>query len=199
MKTAVQIGTNTPTDSDPLWPLCLEGKFDYIHLIEPSDIHNDAIAALYDGYCHEIHNIAITPDPDMREARLYDLSANTSHNSLVKRLSHPWREGGGDLRFEMVPCMTLGLFCDIHKIQSVDLLCIDTEGLDSEIILSIDFVKIQIKEMIWETWDHEDDDENGVYRTGIDIHNEVLAKLEHYGYTVSACGIENLRAVKEQL
>jgi hypothetical protein len=55
---------------------------------------------------------------------------------------------------------------------------IDTEGLDYEIVNSINFEEIKINTLIFEVWSYIEDDLNNVYRTGEEFLNkDKLEKL----------------------
>ena len=194
MKTAIQIGTNK--SGDEFFDICKEESFDLILLIEPAKRFNDIIHEIYKGFNHKIFNIAIT-SKDIKVAKLYNLHESGEMDSLSKRKTHPIRETTNDLEYTEVPCMTFNSFCEKHQIKNVELLQIDIEGLDDEVLLSIDMEKVSIKRIIWENWDHDDDDENGIYRTGSDIQKEVRSKLESKGFTVSDLSTRDFCAVKD--
>ena len=186
---AVQIGTNRADDF--FYSICQEKKFDMIYLIEPLTRFNDEVDKQYDCFKHKICNTAITPD--ITEAHLYELNEEGSHNSLIKRKSHPeWEEK--EPPYQVVPNITFDDFCIENDIKEIELLCIDTEGLDCEILLSIDFDKVNIKEIIWEVWSFENDDENGIFRTGLNIQIEVCQKLKDKGYKICYFNQENFCA-----
>jgi len=196
MTVAVQIGTNNANDF--FLEICKERKFDKVFLIEPQSRFNREIATRYAGVNHSITNVAITSIPGLTVARLYELNENGGHDSLSKRKSHPSRKEGDSVSMKIVECTTLENFCYENKIESIDLLCIDTEGLDNEIILSIDFEKVPISEIIWEEWIHEDDDENATYKTGPSVNREACCKLRDAGYVVDRYGTSDWIATKQE-
>lgn len=183
MKTAIQIGTSD--GKDEFRQLCDESKFDMIYLVEPLLENNCLIKRRYEGMQYEISNIAITTDETLTHAKLYNMSRNGQHDSLVCRKSHHINEWVREIPYLVVPCMTLNAFLMAKTIQEIDTLCIDTEGLDAEIILSYDFNIASVRRLIWEKWDHENDDANGKYNTGPSMDQRVIRKLERLGYKIS--------------
>lgn len=199
MRTAVQIGTNN--GNDEFFQICKKENFDKIYLIEPNYFLYPLIQKQYYGMPYEYYSCAINPKDINGSVELYTFSENGAHNSLSKRKSHPIRQQGKDVPYEVVPCLTFSQFCEVGRINEIELLYIDTEGLDDEIILSIPFDKINIQKIIWEFWDHDDDDENGVYQTGTKVQTQVKEKLLGLNYKISnpIKGLDayNLCAVKE--
>lgn len=51
---------------------------------------------------------------------------------------------------EKVKCVKINALLEKHKIENIDLLCIDTEGYDDKIVLSFPFEKIKPKIIIFE-------------------------------------------------
>lgn len=194
MKIAIQIGTSTAIDA--FFNICETEKFDMIYLIEPQVQYNDSIKLQYNKYRYKIFNVAITSQ-DVKTCKLYKMGECGGHYSLIKRKSYPNRKMKDKILYQIVSCITFNEFCEINKIQSVDLLCIDTEGLDDEILMSIDFNKAYIKKIIWEYWDHDNDDECGIYNTGHKIQMQVRNKLLKKGYAISFLDNVNLCAIKE--
>jgi len=190
MKIAVQAGTNSANDF--FFNICKEEKFDFVYLIEPLLRLNRVIHDCYIDFQHRICNYAISTKSGV--AKLYEFSYNGGHNSLIKRKSHPLSRENKQINSILVPCMTFDSFCKRNNITEIELLCMDLEGLDDEILLSIDFDNIHIKKIIWENWDHDDDDENGVFQTGTEIKGESKALLEKYGYIIKEYDARNFCA-----
>jgi FkbM family methyltransferase len=183
MSIAIQIGTNN--GHDEFAQMCRIENFSKVYLVEPLVENNESIRAEYDGIPHLVYNMAIVNNDWNDHVELYDLSKNGQHDSLCNRKTHPLREQVKKFSSRTVPCMSINGFLAWIDKREIDLLCIDTEGLDDEIILSIDFSKVSIRRIIWEVWGHENDDENGFYRTGPTIQKETISKLEGMGYLVS--------------
>ncbi len=164
MKIAVQIGTND--SNDDFYRICHTQKYDKVYLIEPHSKFNDEIKKWYSKFSElviEISNIAITNNQNDKETKLYSFNEEGTHDSLSLRKSHPIRSEKPIVDFITVPCMTFMKYCESKDIQEIEFLCIDTEGLDDEILMSIDFDVISINKIMWENWDHDDDDETNSY------------------------------------
>lgn len=183
MKIAIQIGTNDARDE--VFPILTKARYDKIYLIEPHTICNESIKYMYSGENYEIINMAITPNPEIKETELYLFSNNGQHDSLLFRKTHVWREERDEIKSITVPCMTFMNLCEWKKIKEVDYLCVDTEGLDPEILNSIDYEKIKIRKIRWESWLHIKDDENERYRSGRPIELELITKLTKNGYSIT--------------
>ncbi len=194
MKIAVQIGTNDAHDE--IFPMISKARYDKIYLIEPHVKCNNSIRQMYDGESYEIVNIAVTPDQEIKEAKLYLFSENGQHDSLMFRKEHEWRETKEEIETITVPCMTFMQFCESKGITEIDYLFIDTEGLDSSIIKTIDFDKIKIRKIRWEKWIHDDDDDNGKYKTGSKVETRVIIDLIKLGYEVKINDNANYIATK---
>lgn len=194
MKIAVQIGTNDARDE--IFPRISKSGYDKIYLIEPHVKCNDSIRQVYAGENYEIINAAITIYPDMKETELYLFSDNGQHDSLLFRKEHYWRDEKETIETITVPCMTFMQFCEQKGITEIDNLFIDTEGLDSQIVQSIDFDCVSIRKIRWERWIHSDDDENNRYRSGRDIEVRTIADLIKKGYDVKKEDDANFIAIK---
>jgi FkbM family methyltransferase len=174
MKTYIQIGANIGNDDfqRDIESLTESSK---IVLIEPNF---KLINELENNYQkikqrHEviICNKAISLKNELTKLYIYNESG---HSSLIKRKSHmtPLEEID-------VESISFNDLCKDLNAQEVEKLQIDTEGLDYEIVNSIDFSKVSIKTLIFEAWGHQDDDLNNVYRTGASfLEKEVKSKLE---------------------
>lgn len=194
MKIAIQIGTNDGRDE--VFPILSKARYDKIYLIEPHTKCNESIRSMYNGENFEIVNMAITSDPQIIETKLYLFSDNGQHDSIAFRKTHVWRQERAAIDSITVPCSTFMKFCESKNIREVDYLFIDTEGLDAEIINSINFNTIKIRKIRWERWPHENDDENEKYRTGRSIESAVINKLWAIGYDVYAEDDANFCAIK---
>jgi len=195
VKKAMQIGTNDAQTNDIFKSVCMDRGVKHAYLIEPLEKHNPQIEKVYSDMSHEIHNIAITPNPYIQKADLYMLGDITRHFSLVKRKTHPCRDSGPMDKIS-VPCKTFAKFCEENNIEKLDTLYIDAEGLDYEIIMSIDLAHISIDNIIFEEWDHDDDDENYNYRTGSELLEVVYKKLRENGYSTCRYQERDIKAWK---
>lgn len=198
MKTAIQIGVMDGTNGDFFHDMCIERGVDRVILVEPQTRYNDAIRKRYEDIPeHKLYNYAITPREHIKIAELYLLNDNGGHNSLSKRVSHPTRTEGDNVPFRRVPCTTFNNLCNMAAVKKIDLLCIDTEGLDAEIIHSIDLDSVLVDTIIWEKWSHANDDENGIYQTGPEMDVKAQEYLRSNGYDISMYDDANWMAKKK--
>jgi FkbM family methyltransferase len=174
MKIYVQIGANIGDDDFQRDIECLTDAAKVI-LIEPNSRLIEQLDANYKKLKekHEIIicNKAISIKNELTKLYIY---YESGHSSLIKRKSHmtPLEEIN-------VESISFNELCKNLNVQEVEKLQIDTEGLDYEIVNSIDFSKVIIKTLVFEDWDHPDDDLNDNYRTGFNfLETEVKHKLE---------------------
>ena len=96
------------------------------------------------------------------------------HSSLLDRRTLKHRDS------LEISAVTFNSLCEEFSIKEIEYLCIDTEGLDYEIINSIDTYKIDIKVIVFEKWNMDNDDLNDTYRTGLDFLNKIALKFKNY-------------------
>ena len=144
----IQIGANKGCNSnfngpDDFFNLIKDYNFSKLILVEPLEVH---ISSLEERYANiknlNIENIAIT------------------HDSSCKELDFFYHKDDGPLYFvastdpshikKTVKCLSIHQLFEKYDLQEIDILCIDTEGLDGDILKSIDFEKFKIKEIYYE-------------------------------------------------
>ena len=168
MKTYVQIGANIGADD---FQKEIESLVDLslIVLVEPNYNLLDKLKENYSGISnkHEvvICNKAISTKNNTEKLYLYPESG---HSSLIKRKSHITPVGEMD-----VELITFSDLCKIYNISEIELLQIDTEGLDYEIVNSINFKEVKINTLIFEVWNYLEDDLNSIYTTGQEFLNQI--------------------------
>ena len=173
MKTYVQIGANIGDDE---FQREIEALVDSsrIVLVEPNHRLLDDLQKNYSGIM-EKHEVVICDKAISTKAsneKLY-LYNGTGLSSLIRRKSHITPLGEID-----VELITFSDLCKTYSISEIELLQIDTEGLDYEIVNSINFEEIKINTLIFEVWSYIEDDLNNVYRTGEEFLNkDKLEKL----------------------
>ena len=100
----------------------------------------------------------------------------SGHCSLINRKTHPIKP-----TTKKIITTTFNSLCEQLSITNIELLFIDTEGVDYEILNSIDLSKIDINNIIFEYWPHENDDLNSQYRTGDKfLYDVVVPKYKNY-------------------
>lgn len=189
----VQIGANVGNDHFQKIIESVKDKSKII-LIEPNI---DLLEELSNNYKelndkHEIiiidYGISLTNE--LLDFYLYnDISG---HSSLIKRKSHP-----PDI-FKKIKTLSFNEFCEKLFIKDIECLYIDTEGLDYEILNSIDLSKINIQTIYFEKWGFDNDDSNEKYRTGPQFLQIILMKFENYKYEIEFIdGMETYKLTKK--
>ena len=137
---------------------------DLLVLIEPMSIHNETIWDAYKGLdCIDLdnvklENVAITTQPTGDVSFYYHPNdfgnpatsasfevASTDPMHLVK---HGYKIN--ELVELKVPSTTMDRLFDKYNVTDIDLLAVDTEGMDDTILKSIDYNKFNIKTIIFE-------------------------------------------------
>jgi len=148
----IQIGANR--GSDDLTQLIFENKnrLGKIILVEPMSHHHELLRECYNDIPIIIEGIAITDDPKLGKMPLYYSLQNAPHFEVASfSKEHVLKCGfGADIMEKEVICMTINQLMEKHKLDYLDILFIDAEGLDDRIIKSINFKKYKIKTIIYE-------------------------------------------------
>lgn len=169
MKVYVQIGANIGNDD---FQRVIQNSIEKLKviLVEPNQVLIDTLSKNYDKLKdkHDViicpYGISLTNDT----AKLY-LYGEHGHSSLLNR--DPVNPVTSIVE---VPTKTFSSLCEQFDITEVEYLSIDTEGLDYEILNSMDISKIDIKTIVFEKWNIDNDDFNKTYRTGINFLNEFV-------------------------
>ena len=157
-----------------------------VYLFEPNTI---LIDQLIENYKHlsTLHNVfiinkGIVADKTINKLHIYKQAPtdtvlpNYGLSSILHRKSYD-----NVLATMPMDTITFHEFCNEHNIKKIELLMIDTEGYDYEILNSIDLSKIDIKTILFEKWNIENDDLNEKYRTGLNFLNEfIVPKYKNY-------------------
>ena len=155
MKVYVQLGANTGHDEFQSMVEKSNEKL-RVFLLEPN---RDLIPELTTTYStlSKMHDVTICPfgiSLTTGEQELYQYGDIYGNYSLLNRKSHPLKDISTSKKIET---KTFEDFCNENSITRIECLFIDTEGLDYEILNSIDLSKININTIIFEEWVHEDD------------------------------------------
>lgn len=190
MNKFIQIGSNIGSDDFYELVKNLTEKSE-VHLIEPNVTLHPELEKCYSELrkFHDIHihSFGISTEAETVTLNIYD---HSGLSSLINRKSY------NNLRDSVdIECKTFNQFCDYHHITNIQLLWIDTEGLDYEILYSIDLNSVVINEIIFEYWPYSDDDRNSKYRTGDEFLNTVIIPKYH-NYTLEYCCIDGMKSIK---
>jgi hypothetical protein len=178
----VQIGACVGNDGLTDYLKEAQDKVDLLLLIEPMSIHNDKLKTVYEAYPYVIENVAITPTREIEEMSFYyhvkdgpnyEVASVTKQHILKHVIYNPNLTEEGIIELK-VPCLTINSLFDKHGLTKIDYLYIDAEGIDDQLIMSIDFEKYHIDKIFFEAH-HIDRDR---------ISNFLL----HKGYMTVAAG-----------
>jgi len=146
MAIVVQIGTNN--GNDHVRDLCRQIKPSFVLLVEPFTFHHAAIKKNYAGIPNIAYeHVAITPEckesialyfadrdgPMSGPTRSYEVTSIIPEH-LIKHGYSP-----SELKSITVPCKTMPQLFDTYGIKHIDYLFLDVEGIDFEVLKSIDF------------------------------------------------------------
>jgi FkbM family methyltransferase len=145
----VQIGTNQGHDDfTNLVKKLDKNEIKKLILVEPLESCNQQIKSCYSGYDFILENLVINVDPSIKKEKFF-VSKYNWLSSLKK--SHIEKHKTNEVPLEVeVDCMTLNELFDKHEITHLDILFIDSEGLDDELIMSIDFSRFYIEKIYYE-------------------------------------------------
>lgn len=174
----IQIGTCV--GNDDLTNIVKDNKVNLLLLIEPMEIHNEAIRACYRDPENTknieniyLENVVIVPENRDNISFYYHEKDGPRYEvaSIYKEhiLKHGYpMEGLVELK---VRCTTLNDLFEKYNLRLIDILFIDAEGADDSLIKSIDFDKYSIDK---------------IYFENLHISNKgVYLFLENLGYTIS--------------
>jgi FkbM family methyltransferase len=121
-----------------------------IILVEPQKEFNDKLKECYKDYDYIIENVVITPNENETKVKFYHCfeDKNKEISSISKE--HLYKHNQMNFIESELDSITVNNLLLKHKIDTLDILFIDAEGMDSEIIKSIDFNKFDIKKIYYE-------------------------------------------------
>ena len=178
IKNYIQIGSNVGNDLFQHMISQSTEKLNVI-LIEPNV---DLLSDLSKNYnqLKEIHDINILAyGISLTDEKIFNMYIypESGHASLIHRRTHPLKP----ITTKKIITTTFNSLCEQLSITNIELLFIDAEGFDYEILNSIDLSKIDINNIIFEYWPHENDDLNSQYRTGDQfLWDVVVPKYKNY-------------------
>jgi hypothetical protein len=160
--------------NDDLTTLIGNNQPELLVLVEPMSIHNDKIKKCYEWVNNlNLENIAISLDDSKEmsfyyhenDGPLYEVASNNINHILKHGYS---MEGVKELN---VNCLSINNLFKKYNLVDIDILFIDTEGIDDLIIKSIDFDTFKITEIYFEN----------LHLT----QNDIYSFLENKGYSIT--------------
>jgi FkbM family methyltransferase len=155
----IQIGTNKGYDD--ITPLVKEYSsiLDKFIAVEPLSVHHSSIKECYKEIPQLIiEEIAIVPSPKEEKFTFYyhtedgpgyEVASTNKEHILKHVIFNPKLTEDGIVELQ-VDCLTLNQLFEKHNLVDIDILYIDAEGLDFDLIKSIDFNKFNIINLVYE-------------------------------------------------
>ena len=116
-------------------------------LVEPQEQFNQSLQECYEGYNPKIENIVICLDESQNNINFY-FTKETEVSSVNPR--HLIKHNQFNYSVKEFPSLTINKLLKKYDIKSLDILFIDAEGIDDQIIMSIDFNDFNINEIYYE-------------------------------------------------
>jgi FkbM family methyltransferase len=167
----IQIGTCVANDD--LTQIVKKQQPELLVLIEPMSIHNEKINNCYSVINNVfLENIASTVDDTKEMSFYYHKNDGPMYEVATTDVNHILKHGydsSGVVELK-VKCMKINDVFEKYKLKEIDILFIDAEGLDDEIIKTIDFNKYKISRIYFENLHLKD----------VNIYEY----LSNFGYTI---------------
>jgi FkbM family methyltransferase len=147
----VQVGTNNGADHVRDF-VKKQSNVDFLLLVEPFSIHNVDIEKNYQDIKYNIENVAITADSDKVKQLFYAEADGPERNpqqsfqvaSVVPEHLYKHGHRPHTLKSVTVNCLTINELFDKYQLKHIDYLFLDIEGIDFEVLTSIDFKNVVI-------------------------------------------------------
>ena len=179
----MQIGANC--GDDEFTQLCKLYNPNKIVLVEPHSRYLKDLQKCYEGLPYTIENVAVVTDESVKTVTLYFPDCELKrgqHSTLV-----PMNDWNSGFPVPDIKATTFSALTNKHNITKIDLLMIDTEGYDVSIIDSIDFNKIDLRHIVFESWKFPTDkcyDKDHQHLFGTEGIEYIDKKLTSLGFTV---------------
>ena len=145
----VQIGTNQANDDfTNLVKKLDKNEIKKLILVEPLESCNQQIKSCYSGYDFILENLVINVDSSIKKEKFF-VSKYNWLSSLKKSHIEKHKTNEEPIEIE-VDSITLNDLFDKHDINKIDVLFVDSEGMDDKLIMSIDFNKFDIEQIYYE-------------------------------------------------
>jgi len=155
----IQIGTNKANDDVTVIVEQYSSVLNKFITVEPLFVHHQDIKECYKNIPQLIiEEIAVTPTPTKEKLNFYyhkedgpgfEVASTNKEHILKHIIYNPKLTEDGIVELK-VDCLTLNQLFEKHDLINIDVLYIDAEGLDFELIKSIDFDKFNIVNIIYE-------------------------------------------------
>ena len=184
----IQIGANVGNDHVTRYLTENKNSVELAVLIEPVPFCIDKLKKVYDSFPFvKIENVAIG-DVDGENLNFY-YEENSNYEVSSFNRDHIINHG---CLPEKIKCMsveykTVNSIADKYGIKNLNVLFIDSEGMDTRIIRSIDYSKIRIENIYFESC-HTD----GTKNKGVEYRN-LVDFLDSHGYDVGE--VDSLNSV----
>ena len=182
----VQIGSNKGNDDLSTIIFDNKEKIKNLILVEPLSLHNNDLDNFYkDIPNRKIINSIISDKEDdelinfyyhVEDGPGYEV-ASLDKNHIIKH----YPSSSDDKIVEMkLPSLTIDQLLKNNDLKNIDILFIDAEGMDDRLIRSIDFNKLDIKQLYFENLHIKD---NNIYNFLIEKGYIITEKTGHNNWT----------------
>ena len=187
----VQIGSNKGNDELSEYIFNNYENIEFGLFVEANSFHIEELKQCYEKYKNvNIENIAIkTPSQKQDSLTFYYHTNEHPHYSIttcdIKHLEKhmswcPHLQGGEVKSFE-TSCITLDELFQKYKVDELDILFLDVEGLDAEILLTFDWKKYSIKRIEFESL-HLGEYSNSIKYMMIGMGYDQVESLHQYNW-----------------
>lgn len=139
--------------NDDLTTMIGDKQPELLVLVEPMSIHNEKILKCYEHITNKhLENIAISISGDSEISFFYHENDGPMYEVASTNIQHILKHGynSNGIKELRVKCLTITELFQKYNLRKIDILFIDTEGIDDLIIKSIDFEKYDIDEIYFE-------------------------------------------------
>lgn len=188
----VQIGTNDGNDGVNGFVKDNQTNIELCILVEPLNELNAKIQENYAGINNVyIENVAIVAHSDVEELDFFyeQNSDNYQVSSLIGSHTNISVKSSNPVVSRKIKVLSIASLFEKYDLTTIDCLFVDAEGLDIDIINSIDFNKYTIKKIVFESA-HSDGNWNRA-----DKYNNLAQKLESLNYELQQLDSLNTQAI----
>jgi FkbM family methyltransferase len=167
----IQLGTCV--GNDDLTKLIGDTQPDILILVEPMLIHNEKITECYGTVKNKhIENISISVSDEEEMSFFYHENDGPMYEVSSTNINHITKHGYDTkgIKELKVKCIRINNLFKKFNLKKIDILFIDTEGIDDLIIKDIDFNSFEINEIYFEN----------LHLT----QNDIYSFLENKGYKI---------------